>query len=712
MSVGVAYINSRYTIKVTPTMSLEKVLEEACVHYKIDRAEKEARLRLGKKYLDLNLPWRFANIPSNTTVELEVISKNAGGAKLAACRIALRVGDKSLMGTFPASTSLEGVLAHFIKEGSIIDVLTKPDAFEPEVIYFQSRFAADALKGTSLSSLGLSGSSARLQLQYKEAKGMKEDDNCGGDMMEASDSATANVEKLSAAADEQAPDVGQPMVALREVLNSNFDAVSKPAVLTLCKYLFNAFAYPEEAKYRTIYADNRLFLERVAGAKGADNFLLSAGFCSSTITGRPAFVLPPSSSSFSSSGSEEKRLEAACKALELALVELNVPADEQPVLKTPDQILRAKRAQEQATKAAAAASGLPAFDPFKTFSRRVEDVGDNGAISSGATLAEKASGGNGSARKSATEERLEQLEQRRRELEGSKEDVKRDSRLVMPSSCSQGRKVEDTMDVADDDGDLGKVDRQILASSLRGKFSRAEDAPLTTSASRALQSAQTETVYNRTVIKVRFPNKVELAGTFHPRHTVADVYEWVLGCLHDNLRRLWSCRPSISPPTSSSGPSRNKKRTGDAISYPFELYTAPPRQVVEMYKRPAGIFNVWEGEKAEADPDTLFARQYVPAAVMMVSWTDPATEAWVDRALSNSDSSLIPYFAESLLLVAGGKDDGTSGSVPFPDGVALVPEAHKAGSSSGGSSASSSSGGKERAAVKERKSGKPSWFKL
>ena len=32
---------------------------------------------------------------------------------------------------------------------------------------------------------------------------------------------------------------GEPMAALKEMLNSNFDAVPKPASLTLCKYLFN-----------------------------------------------------------------------------------------------------------------------------------------------------------------------------------------------------------------------------------------------------------------------------------------------------------------------------------------------------------------------------------------------------------------------------------------------------------------------------------------
>ena len=168
MSVGVAYINSRYTVKVTPTMILEKVLEEACTHYKINRAEKEAQLRLGKKFRTSIYLWRFANIPSNTTLELEVTSKKAEGAQQADCRIALSVGGKSLVGTFPALTTLEGVFAHFIREGSLMDILTSRSTHNPEVIYFQSRFGSDALKDTTLSSLGLSGSSARLQLRYKE----------------------------------------------------------------------------------------------------------------------------------------------------------------------------------------------------------------------------------------------------------------------------------------------------------------------------------------------------------------------------------------------------------------------------------------------------------------------------------------------------------------------------------------------------------------
>ena len=119
----------------------------------------------------------------------------------------------------------------------------------------------------------------------------------------------------------------------------------------------------------------------------------------------------------------------------------------------------------------------------------------------------------------------------------------------------------------------------------------------------------------------------------------------------------------------------------------------------------------------------MFARQYVPCVVMMISWTDSTTETLFNKKLNNSDDNLLLYFDEKLLLKADGKEVEAEGVVPFPSGVALVPEARKADNNLFSSNASSSSKSDNKgisssnvrgdgASKGKAMSGKPSWFKL
>ena len=78
-------------------------------------------------------------------------------------------------------------------------------------------------------------------------------------------------------------------------------------------------------------------------------------------------------------------LEASCKALEQALVEMNIPLDERPTL-TPDQALKGEKSKRSSSQSCLCCVRLPSFDPFKTYSRRVNEVSEDGSISSGSTL--------------------------------------------------------------------------------------------------------------------------------------------------------------------------------------------------------------------------------------------------------------------------------------------------------------------------------------
>ena len=738
MSVGVSYLNSRKVIKVTPTQKLQAVLEEACEHFKLDASC--CRLKKGKMAIDCSLPYRFSNLPNNTTLDLEVFTKTqvGAGSKLATSRIALNVNGKSLSSVFPVTHCLTDIISHFIKEGTCPDILEDVAKSCPEIIYLQSRFGVESFQTTTLSGLGLAGSSARLQLRFREEEKevavekvagiASESDRAEGQSTEGpatvftkseSEVAPASIEGLVAEAQ-------SPLSALKSMLEKNFDAVNKPAVIVLSKYLFNIFAHPDVEKYRTLFTDNKAFRDKVACAQGSMEFLACAGFGIGRVSGRPALVLP---SFDSSAGAPEQRFKASCRALEQALAELQVPSEERPVLMTPEALSKAR--MEAAGALGGAGASTQEFNPYKTFVRRVAD-GSNGA-------SVMPPGGSSADRKSATQERLEQLQKRRRELEGDLHSVTRNTRLYLPGAEYAPAKGDDgvKMDVDDDDGDDGRPDNRLLAQSLRGKLG-SEDAPLTTAATRAVMRAQSETVYSKTAIKVRFPDKTTLTGMFHPRHRVRDIYDWVLDCLHAGLVSSWKATGADAGAGAGGGGGGGRKRSEQSLQteYPFELYTAPPRTVLAVNVSQPGVYNRWEGEGEEDDSDdreSLSGRKLVPAAQIMVSWTSSVVESWIRDQASGGGAhtdtgaaGVAAYFDAALLEDAVTVDKAAAPAISaslFPSGRALVDASAKASSSSSSSSLSSSSPSFAARALDagaeadskgagSAKKKKPSWFKL
>ena len=75
--------------------------------------------------------------------------------------------------------------------------------------------------------------------------------------------------------------------SLANVLKSNFDAASRPLVITVTKYLDNIIRRPLDMKYRTINMSNRVFQDTVAAARGGVEVLTSMGFVSL----RPPYLL-------------------------------------------------------------------------------------------------------------------------------------------------------------------------------------------------------------------------------------------------------------------------------------------------------------------------------------------------------------------------------------------------------------------------------------
>ncbi len=69
-----------------------------------------------------------------------------------------------------------------------------------------------------------------------------------------------------------------PKTVLDKIYSNNFDRVTIPALQVIHKYLSNIISDPNEAKYRFINLQNKVFIEKVIPAKYSLEYLASIGF--------------------------------------------------------------------------------------------------------------------------------------------------------------------------------------------------------------------------------------------------------------------------------------------------------------------------------------------------------------------------------------------------------------------------------------------------
>lgn len=208
-----------------------------------------------------------------------------------------------------------------------------------------------------------------------------------------------------------------------------------------------------------------------------------------------------------------------------------------------------------------------------------------------------------------------------------------------------------------------------------------------------------------------------LQGYFHPRHTIADVYQWVSGSINAT-----SCNSN-----SNSSSSDSKASNG---AYGFELYTSPPRNVLHAYVQVKS-----NGNKRSASI-SLVELGLVPAAHIFLSWD---TQSDLYAQIAGSAMELGAYISPELLREAlqqqsdASEPTAISNSNYFPAGKALVEQSGSSGKNCGsgsgggglkGQSAVGSSAAAESkdAAASDAPStggrklggggGKPKWFKI
>lgn len=209
-----------------------------------------------------------------------------------------------------------------------------------------------------------------------------------------------------------------------------------------------------------------------------------------------------------------------------------------------------------------------------------------------------------------------------------------------------------------------KLQAQSAAAAIKD-FGKAQDKPLTTKALRDLERAKKEKVFAKTLLKVRFPDGIQLQGYFHPHDNMISVFDWIATCLCD--------------------------------SWTFEVFTSPPKNVL-LTNAPTKT-----GRPSPFDTtSTLEQLSLVPAAIINVDWLG------AERPVSDVPGC---YLLEQLLL--GASDTDAASGPMYPEARTLVPQARAEAKAFGSSSGSSDKDGKDSGDGGSKKAGGgPKWMKL
>ncbi|KAI4832111.1 hypothetical protein KUCAC02_015092 [Chaenocephalus aceratus] len=153
----------RQAVKVSPNTPLLQVLEDVCKKHGFN--PDDHGLKFQRTALDLTLPWRFANLPNNAKLEMVTDTRKQAVAD-SQVRIALQMEDGSRhQGSFSCGQTLWELLTHFPQ------ISVSETESTPVCVYMRDEVSGEeALKKTTLRSLGLTGGNAIVRFLLKKNK--------------------------------------------------------------------------------------------------------------------------------------------------------------------------------------------------------------------------------------------------------------------------------------------------------------------------------------------------------------------------------------------------------------------------------------------------------------------------------------------------------------------------------------------------------------
>lgn len=132
-------------------------------------------------------------------------------------------------------------------------------------------------------------------------------------------------------------------------------------------------------------------------------------------------------------------------------------------------------------------------------------------------------------------------------------------------------------DLPDDFFDLTINDAKKLLRDVRRQRHYMEHAPLTTSEGKNLEESKKQlrqlNRYKKAIIRIQFPDRTVLQGTFAPTDTIKSVTEFVREYLEDKSMKFYVCKYIC-----------NNKMINNIYISNFCLDTTPPKEILEENK--------------------------------------------------------------------------------------------------------------------------------
>jgi hypothetical protein len=321
--------------------------------------------------------------------------------------------------------------------------------------------------------------------------------------------------------------------SIKQIRAATFDADAKVAVLTLMKMVRNVLVTPTfQVKKRSIRIQNPIFHEKIGRVRGGIDVLKAVGF--ESIDNNTRMVLHQKNE-------DKKLLYNAMQRLKKEAVNLRVPNDEIPKVPSKEQVDQVVNVVKKS---------MEEFDPYQTKIKRMTPQP------------------RGVSMKSETEQKLEKLQARQRELL-SKQVVPKDNdrnvnvyspgnlpqrgslaRLVHGINRTEGSSTQVGVHKSSSrNSNRNLTESQLVLSTMkrrRDELKRQEN--FRTKAMRELERLEKMKIYNSVLLRIQFSDSWMVECNFSPAETVNDVINYLSRCLlavHVNKEEIYLY---ITPP--------------------------------------------------------------------------------------------------------------------------------------------------------------------
>ncbi|XP_078509558.1 tether containing UBX domain for GLUT4 [Lissotriton helveticus] len=491
----------------TGTFSCKQVLEETCRKQNFNPDEFD--LKFQRLVLDLSLQWRFANLPNNAKLEMVPASRLRAGPTNTV-RIALQLEDGSrLQEEFLSSQSLWDVLHHFPQSRQCMEELCHE--FLPVCVYMRDEVTGeDALKDTSLKSLGLTAGSGNIRFFIKKTSLLSAEGDLGSPQTNTT-SAKSDHGRLQASTPSAQGDPGRPLACM--ITPSAQGGPRRMQDTTI-----STSAQRESSGPQPVPSGSSAQRGPAGGVEDTAESIVGAG---RTGPATKSLVSQPYSDSFLIQRGDQNNASSEDQVTK-ASAEFNTVDDELPSQKKiqPSHLLEA-------------APPTP-FIPFLGGGQRLGSAsGESLSSAKGVPVPVNLPSSQSSPGGPSKPKKIKSLS----EQEGGYLLVEREAVVCHLDLEDPERKewlVSSSEDLPDEFFEVTVDDVRKRMAQLKSERQRLTEMPLMTNALREAQKMEKLERYPKVVLRVLFPDRFILQGFFHPEETIRALKDFVKSHLEDS----------------------------------------------------------------------------------------------------------------------------------------------------------------------------------